>query len=92
MLFFVGTLISFSQEETSEIEEISFEKYDFNGYVKFMQSLAFTDQGKVLVDNLIHNRLNFAFYTKKGSTFVAQFRNRVFLVNRFILFQITEDM
>ena len=74
----VGSFSSFSQEETTEIDEISFEQYDFNGYVKFMQSFAFTDNGNVLIDNLIHNRLNFAFYSKKGSTVVAQFRNRVF--------------
>lgn len=79
-LFFLiaGTFLSFSQEENTDFDEISFEKYDFNGYVKFMQSLAFADNGSVLVDNLIHNRLNFAFYSKKGSTVVAQFRNRVF--------------
>jgi len=78
LLFFFGSFLCFSQEETSEFEELAFEKFDFNGYVKFMQSLAFNEEGIVFVDNLIHNRLNFAFYTKKGSTVVAQFRSRVF--------------
>jgi len=78
LLFCIGSFIGFSQEETTTLEEISIEKLDFNGYVKFMQSLAFTDNGSILVDNLIHNRLNISFYTQKGSTIVAQFRNRVF--------------
>lgn len=77
LLFFAGTLSGFSQKDSINVEEIAFEKFDFNGYVKFMQSLAFAGSGDVLVDNLVHNRLNFAFYTKKGSTVVAQFRNRV---------------
>ena len=78
LLFCIGSFVGSSQEETTTLEEISIEKLDFNGYVKFMQSLAFTDNGSILVDNLIHNRLNISFYTQKGSTVVAQFRNRIF--------------
>jgi len=77
-IFCMGTFASFSQQETTTMEEISFEKFDFNGYVKFMPSLVFNDEGTVLMDNLVHNRLNFSFYSKKGATVVAQFRNRIF--------------
>lgn len=77
LVFFFGSFLSFSQEETTDFDEIPFENFNFNGYVKFMQSLGFVGDNNVLVDNLIHNRLNFAFYTKKGSTVVAQFRNRI---------------
>jgi len=78
LFFFFGSFLSFSQEETIDFAEIPFEKFSFNGYVKFMETIAFAENNKVLVDNLFHNRLNFAFYTPKGSTVVAQFRNRVF--------------
>lgn len=77
LLFYTVTFSSFSQEEATELDEMSFENFEFNGYVKYMQSLGFVEDSNVLIDNLIHNRLNFSFYTKQGSTFVAQFRNRI---------------
>ena len=50
----------------------------FNGYVKYMQTLGMSSDNPVQVDNLIHNRLNFKFYNKSYSSFVVQVRNRLF--------------
>jgi hypothetical protein len=50
----------------------------FNGYVKYMQTLGMSADNPVQVDNLIHNRLNFKFYNKSYSSFVVQVRNRLF--------------
>ncbi len=51
---------------------------NFSGYVKFMQTLAFTQDNELLIDNLVHNRLNYSYETGQGSKFVAQVRNRAF--------------
>lgn len=49
----------------------------FNGYLKYMQTLAFAPESDLEVNNLIHNRLNFAIETNHGSKFVVQVRNRI---------------
>jgi len=74
-LFSCVSISTVAQEMNSTDKKLSFE---FNGYLKFMETMAFSNSSKVLVDNLVHNRLNFALYTPKGSKFVAQFRNRIF--------------
>ncbi len=43
-----------------------------------MQTLAFAGNTDLAVDNLFHNRLNFAYENQKGHKFVAEFRNRIF--------------
>lgn len=78
LLLFTCLLIlsckNYAQESGNKLENLS-----FNGYVKFMETITFSEftQGNP-VDNLIHNRLNFSYYTEGGSTWVAQFRNRIF--------------
>lgn len=78
LLLFICLLIlsckNYAQESGNKLENLS-----FNGYVKFMETITFSEftQGNP-VDNLIHNRLNFSYYTEGGSTWVAQFRNRIF--------------
>jgi hypothetical protein len=49
---------------------------DFNGYLKFMQSSAFSND-YLLTSSLIHNRLNFKIYANDKFTFKADFRNRM---------------
>ena len=53
------------------------EWFRFNGYLKYMQTDAFSGDSLRTVDNLIHNRLNFAGYFGKNHKLVAQFRNRI---------------
>lgn len=54
--------------------------FDFRGYLKFMQTLAWSglDTNGLQVDNLIHNRLNFGIRFPKNMTLIAQARNRIF--------------
>lgn len=50
-----------------------------NGYVSIMQSVMFDSlSGPFVIDNLIHNRLNFKGYVNENITFAAEFRNRIF--------------
>lgn len=51
-----------------------------NGYIKYMQTIGFNDS-LASVDNLIHNRLNFAANLPKGHSIIAQFRNRILFGN-----------
>lgn len=57
--------------------------WELQGYVKTLQSLNFVkipvlDSTYLLVDNLIHNRLNFTWYINDNFTFRADMRNRIF--------------
>ncbi|OYT17308.1 MAG: hypothetical protein B7C24_03360 [Bacteroidetes bacterium 4572_77] len=53
--------------------------WSFNGYVKYMQTISFTDINKAWqTDNLIHNRLNFNWYITPDLQFNAQMRNRIY--------------
>ena len=67
--------VVFNAQETSKKNE----NLNFNGYVKFMETIMFSEfvQGNP-VDNLLHNRLNFTYNSKNGNIWVAQFRNRIF--------------
>jgi hypothetical protein len=61
---------------------ISQEKPKFltlNGYFSTMQSVIFDSiSGPFVVDNLVHNRLNFKGYINEHITFATEFRNRLF--------------
>ena len=77
LVFTILLLISgvhYAQESGKSRENLS-----FNGYIKFMETITFSDftNGNP-VDNLVHNRMNFSYFTEGGSTWVAQFRNRIF--------------
>ena len=50
-----------------------------NGYISSLQSVVFDSlSGPFLVDNLLHNRLNFRGYVNDNITIAAEFRNRLF--------------
>ena len=56
-------------------------KWSLNGYVKYMQTDFIATSGNqlaLLTDNLIHNRLNFNWYTNKYITTKIEMRNRAF--------------
>jgi len=74
----MASLSTEAQELNAIKKDSTFDFFEFNGYLKFMETLAIANNSKVLVDNLVHNRLNFTFYTPRGSKFIAQFRNRIF--------------
>ena len=70
VLFTIGHV--FSQEKQKFLT--------LNGYVSTLQSVIFDSvSGPFIVDNLIHNRLNFKGYINDNLTFAAEFRNRLFI-------------
>jgi hypothetical protein len=71
LVFFVATGLVFSQEKPKFLT--------LNGYFSTMQSAMFDSlKGPFVVDNLLHNRLNFKGYVDENITFAAEFRNRLF--------------
>jgi hypothetical protein len=51
----------------------------FNGYLKFLQTINYQDvRDQWLIDNLIHNRLNFKYMPGEHFRFTAELRNRFF--------------
>lgn len=54
--------------------------FSLNGYVSTMQSVIFDSlSGPFIIDNLIHNRLNFKAYLNSNITFATELRNRLFI-------------
>jgi hypothetical protein len=53
------------------------EKWELNGYVKFLHTAFLTEGLPIQTDNLIHNRINLAWYPSPSFTVVAQARNRL---------------
>lgn len=54
-----------------------FSKMELNGYIKYMNTSMFSDVDSIwLIDNLIHNRLNFKWYMSDKVTFTLDMRNR----------------
>ncbi len=49
-----------------------------NGYIKDLRTYIPAGTNGLLVDNLLHNRLNFKWYAAEPLTLVAEARNRVF--------------
>lgn len=50
-----------------------------DGYISMMQSVMFDSlSGPFVIENLIHNRLNFKGFFNDNITFAAEFRNRLF--------------
>ncbi|MGB0837986.1 MAG: hypothetical protein ACPGRE_07790 [Flavobacteriaceae bacterium] len=70
--------LSIAQTPQSTPRESANWTFDFNGYLKYMQTLGFASGYPMQVDNLVHNRLNFEYYNDEGSTLVLQMRNRIF--------------
>ena len=55
------------------------EKFSLDGYVKYMQTISFTDISKDWnSDNLLHNRLDFSYYPKDWISTKLSVRNRMF--------------
>ena len=67
------TLNSKAQEKES-----IFSNMTLNGYVKYMNTAMFNDVDSIwLVDNLIHNRLNYRWYMNDQLTLAIEVRNRL---------------
>jgi hypothetical protein len=78
ILLFCLLFFSYAQAQDSLNTKRSFnEVVNFNGYLKFMETSAFTDFDNFLSSSLIHNRLNFKIYANDNFTFKADFRNRI---------------
>ncbi len=55
-------------------------RQSLNGYVSTMESAIFDSlSGPFMIDNLIHNRLNFRWYLNNNITFATELRNRLFI-------------
>lgn len=69
--------------DDGDVEELR--KVELTGYVKNMQTIIAIDsinplmKDEVLLDNLIHNRLNLNWYINDNFTFSAALRNRIFI-------------
>ncbi len=54
-------------------------KWSMNGYLKYMQTVNVADgTDSLLVDNLLHNRLNFQWFPSEALTFRVDLRSRIF--------------
>ncbi|MEZ4923698.1 MAG: hypothetical protein R2780_11045 [Crocinitomicaceae bacterium] len=54
------------------------EKFQFGGYIKYMNINQFASIDSIYTDNLIHNRLNFKYYATPSWTLSLELRNRLF--------------
>ncbi len=61
-------------------------KFTVGGYVKDMATFNFAGKDSTLIDNLIHNRINFAWYPTQNLTGKLEFRNRIFFGDLVSLF------
>lgn len=72
ILLLVINVEAFSQEEDK--------KFSLNGYVSTMESVIFDSlSGPFIIDNLVHNRLNFKGYINNNISFATELRNRLFI-------------
>ncbi|MCK5774667.1 MAG: hypothetical protein KAH25_00740 [Bacteroidales bacterium] len=63
----------------TQAQETKQRNWTLNGYVKYMQTISFTEIDKDwMTDNLIHNRLNFNWNINDKLTFNTQMRNRIY--------------
>lgn len=69
------SLVSFSyaQEKPKFLKNLNTQ-----GYVKYMQTITAISSDDIIIDNLIHNRLNFKYYANSNLTLGLEFRNRIF--------------
>ena len=75
ILFFAVSIVSVS----IKAQETKQRNWTLNGYVKYMQTISFTEIDKDwMTDNLIHNRLNFNWNINNKLTFNTQMRNRIY--------------
>ncbi|MFO7843061.1 MAG: hypothetical protein R6V16_04565 [Bacteroidales bacterium] len=72
LLFLIITSIVKGQEKESFLRNMT-----LNGYVKYMNTAMFNEVDSLwLVDNMIHNRLNFRWYMNDNLTLAVEARNR----------------
>lgn len=73
--FILSMLISWKSFSQENVERMS-----LKGYVSTMESVIFDSlSGPFIVDNLVHNRLNFKGYLNKNITVATELRNRLFV-------------
>lgn len=71
LFFLINSGIAVAQEKDKQLT--------VNGYLTIMQSVMFDSlSGPFVIDNLVHNRLNFSGFLNSNITFAAEFRNRLF--------------
>lgn len=71
-------LIIISSISKGQKKESFFKNMELNGYIKYMNTVMFNDVDSIwLVDNLIHNRLNFKWYMNDHLTLSIEARNRL---------------
>ncbi len=84
ILLIIPLFLSAQEEDSLGSQPKKIRKWELGGYVKNMQTVYFIDslnlyfKDQVLLDNLIHNRLNFKWYISKSFTFKFDLRNRIF--------------
>jgi len=66
---------------STRLEAQSESSVTFKGYVKHMHSAVFPGENQILLENLIHNRLNFRWYINENLYLAAEARNRIFAGN-----------
>jgi hypothetical protein len=77
-LVLIITSIVLSTAVRAQEKKSVFSNMTLNGYVKYMNTVMFNDVDSVwLVDNLVHNRLNYNWYISDKLTFSAGMRNRL---------------
>jgi hypothetical protein len=79
ILLFLLSLPMLSPQLQAQFEEEEPKKLTLDGYVKYLQSSTYTPLFDVLTtNNLIHNRLNLAWYPTSKLRFKLEARNRIF--------------
>lgn len=68
------TLVLHAQDTSSYWKD----HFEFNGYVKFMNTNQFADIDTIYTDNLIHNRINFNYTPVSSLSLSLELRNRAF--------------
>lgn len=80
-IIFIAALVITSVASLAQTDSTQTKNKDwlrFNGYVKYMQTLSISPDTTMMVDNLIHNRLNFKAYLGEKSSIKTDFRTRIF--------------
>ena len=76
-LLTMGILVTVARSAVWAQDEPKEKKWTLDGYVKDLVTINI-DNDCTLVDNLIHNRLNFQWYSSPSLTFHLELRNRLF--------------
>lgn len=85
VLFFLITNTISAQEKQK--------KWSLDGYISYMNTNSFDSIGNAwIIDNQLHNRLNFEYFPNDNFSFVAQFRNRLMYGNSVLVYPNYADM